>query len=122
MTKLSESSIDFLVSNLTSKIEKLDLFDIPCLNDEHVKELVTRCNKITDLNLGGRNSITKQSMNFIIEHLQLTLVKLGVKSVQFNCLISVKSNIFHHQDLDVVRCKYWTFISDCVTRKYAAVA
>jgi len=26
------------------------------------------------------------------------------------------------QDVDVVRCKYWTFISDCVTRKYAAVA
>jgi len=26
------------------------------------------------------------------------------------------------QDIDVVRCKYWNFISDCVTRKYAAVA
>ena len=86
MTKLSESSTDFLVSNLTSKIEKLDLFNIPCLKDEHVKKLVTRCNRITELNLGGRNSITKLSLNFIIEHLQLTLVKLGVKNVQFNFL------------------------------------
>ena len=30
--------------------------------------------------------------------------------------------LFFPQDVDVVRCKYWTFISDCVTRKYAAVA
>jgi hypothetical protein len=87
-TSLREASVDILVSNLTSKIEKLDLFDIFCLKDEHVKKLVTRCNKITDLNLGGRTSITKRSLNFVIEHLRLTLVKLDLKftHVEFNVL------------------------------------
>ena len=78
-TSLREASVDILVSNLTSKIEKLDLFDIFCLKDEHVKKLVTRCNKITDLNLGGRTSITERSLNFVIEHLQLTLMKLDLE-------------------------------------------
>ena len=78
-TDLTEKSIVALVSNLTSKIEKLDLFDMDYLNDDHVKTLVTRCNKITELNLGGKTSLTKQSLSVIIEHLKLTLVKLNFK-------------------------------------------
>ena len=79
-TKLCEKSVDILCFNLTSKIEKLDLFDMSFLLDEHVKELVTRCNKITELDLGGWNTlITIQSLNFITEHLQLTLVKLNLQ-------------------------------------------
>ena len=79
MTKLCKKSIDFLVSNLTTKIEKLDLFYHFPLRDEHIKTLVKRCNKITELNLGGATSLTKQSLSFIIEHLKLTLVKLNFK-------------------------------------------
>jgi hypothetical protein len=60
-TDLSEKSIDFLVSNLTSNILKLDLFDQSFLSYTHVKKLVTRCNKITELNLGGLNSITRMT-------------------------------------------------------------
>jgi len=77
MTDLHEKSIDILVSNLTLNIEKLDLFDMEYFGDEHVKILVTRCNKITELNLGGLTSITKNSLNFINEHLKSTLVKLN---------------------------------------------
>ena len=77
--KLSEKSVDILVSKLTSKIEKLDLYDIFYLRDAHVKKLVTRCNKITELNLGGWTAITKNSLNFIIEHLHSTLVKLDLR-------------------------------------------
>ena len=86
MTTLCEKSIDFLVSNLTLKIDKLDLFNMHCLTDKHVKKLVTRCNKINELNLGGVNSITKQSLSFIIENLKLTLVKLNFDPtlVRFN--------------------------------------
>ena len=79
MTDLHEKSIDILVSNLTLKIEKLDLFDMEYLRDEHVYILVTRCNKITELNLGGLTSITKHSLNLISEHLQSTLVKLDLQ-------------------------------------------
>ena len=87
-TSLREASVDILVSNLTSKIKKLDLSDIFCLKDEHVKKLVTRCNRITDLHLGGRTSITERSLNFVTEQLQLTLVKLDLTltHVKFNFL------------------------------------
>ena len=79
MTKLCKKSVDILCSDLTSKIEKLDLFDMVYLSDNHVEKLVTRCNKITELNLGGwKTSITKLSLNFIIEHLQFNLVKLNL--------------------------------------------
>ena len=99
MTKLCENSVDILLSNLTSTIEKLDLFDMTFLRDDHVKKLVTRCNKITELNLGGQlTSITKQSLNFIFEHLQLTLEKLYMRftNAKFNAyydLLKLKSMI-----------------------------
>ena len=93
-TNLPVGLIDILVFNLTSKIEKLDLFDMTYLRDEHVKILVTRCNKITDLNLGGSTSITKHSLNLISEHLQSTLVKLDFYFTEiefdFNDLLVVK--------------------------------
>ena len=79
-TELCEKSVEFLVCNLTSKIEKLSLFWIPLLRDKHIKTLVTRCNKMTELNLGGQTSITRHSLNFVIEHLQSTLVKLSLQS------------------------------------------
>lgn len=79
-TKLDKKSVSILVSKLTSNIEKLDLHDMSFLRDKHVKKLVTRCTKITELNLGGRRtSITKKSVNFIVEYLQLTLVKLDLR-------------------------------------------
>ena len=84
MTKLCTSSIDTLVSNLTVKIEKLDLYAMYALRDKHVKTLVTRCNRITELNLGGWTSITEKSLNFIIERLQLTLVKLDLEATHLN--------------------------------------
>ena len=77
MTNLHEKSIDILVSNLTLKIEKLDLFDMEYLGDEHVNILVTRCKNITELNLGGLTSITKNSLNIINQNLKSTLVKLN---------------------------------------------
>ena len=41
-TKLCHKSIDILVSTLTSKIEKLDLFNMSLLKDKHVKTLEPR--------------------------------------------------------------------------------
>ena len=51
---LTKNSIEILVSKLTTKIEKLDLFYMYHLRDTHVKTLkVTRCNKITDRSKRG---------------------------------------------------------------------
>jgi hypothetical protein len=91
MTHLCEKSIDFLVSNLTSNIEKVDLFDQSLLKDWHVKKLVTRCNKIIELDLGGWTSITTKSLDYIIENLKLTLVKL---SLEFAFLEFESSDLF----------------------------
>ena len=77
MTMLCEKSIEFLVFYLTPNIEKLDLYGQSDLKDRHVFTLVSRCNKMTELNLGGWTWITKQALNFIIEHLQETLIKLN---------------------------------------------
>ena len=88
MTKLCKKAVDILCSSLTPNIKKLDLFQMSFLKDKHVKKLVTRCNRITDLHLGGRTSITERSLNFVTEQLQLTLVKLDLTltHVKFNFL------------------------------------
>ena len=93
-TPLHVESIDILVFNLTPKIEKLDLFNMAYLMDEHVKVLVKRCSKITELNVGGSTLITKKSLNFISEHLESTLVKLDFIITEF---------LFDVSDLLVVR-------------------
>ena len=97
MNNLNLTSIDILVSNLTLKIEKLDLFDMEYLWDEHVNILVTRCNKITELNLGGLTSITKLSLNIINEHLKSTLVKLNFA---FTDAIFDLSDIFELKNME----------------------
>ena len=90
-TMLCKRSIDFLASNLTSNIEKLDLYSQNLLRDRHVEKLVTRCNKISELNLGGRTLITKKSLNSIAEHLQETLVQLNLEGTDasFDCAIEL---------------------------------
>ena len=42
LTYLSEDSVKFLASNLTTKIEKLSLGQLESVKDEHVKTLVKR--------------------------------------------------------------------------------
>ena len=103
-TELCEKSIEFLVSNLTSKIEKLSLCCMSLLRDEHIQTLVTRCNKMTEINLGGATSLTRHSLNFIIEHLKSTLVKLDF---HFNKVV-LDSNDFlklkSMEKLKLLRC------------------
>ena len=76
-TRLSKDSINCLVTNLTPKIEKMDLGYLWNLKDEHLKVLVARCNKLSVLNLRN-TSITNDSLTHIIENLQHTLEKLNV--------------------------------------------
>ena len=76
-TGLSKDSINFLVNNLTPKVEKLSLGYLRNLKDDHVKTLVTRCNKLSILNFHGAK-ITNDSLTHIIENLQPTLEKLDI--------------------------------------------
>lgn len=73
---LDEDSIDFLVKNLTTKIEKLDISFQEYFGDKHLKILVERCNKLTELKVGGYNNVTDESVDVIVENLSNTLVKI----------------------------------------------
>ena len=109
MTRLCEKSIEFLVFYLTPNIEKLDLYGQSDLKDRHVFTLVSRCNKMTELNLGGWTWITKQALNFITEHLQETLVKLNFEYtnvdlgtsdlLKMNSMIKLKVLSYDNYDL-----------------------
>ena len=59
---LKEDSINYLVKNLTTKIERLCLSCTP-LKDEQVKVLVSRCNKISVLDLTLVTSITGYTLS-----------------------------------------------------------
>merc|ERR1712150_205311 len=61
------------VSNLTRKIEKLDLVGLSYLTEEHVKTLVKRCNKKTQIKLGSPTSINRHSLNLFIDDLNLQI-------------------------------------------------
>ena len=67
-----------MANNLTPNILKVDLSDNKKLKDEHVKILVKRCNKITELNLRYCTSITNNSVESIATHLNSSLEKLDV--------------------------------------------
>lgn len=66
-TNLSEDSINILVGNLTPKVEKLSLWGVFSVQDEHITTLVQRCNRLLVLNLQG-TSITNTSITNIIHH------------------------------------------------------
>ena len=61
-----------LLSNLTVNIRKLNICSMK-INDHQFKVLVTRCHKITELNL----KISNESVNNILAYLQSTLEKLS---------------------------------------------
>ena len=73
----TNDSIDFLVNNLTVNIQKLNLGGIN-IKDHQLKILVTRCNKLTELNL-KHTKVSNESVNHILAYLQSTLEKLYIR-------------------------------------------
>ena len=81
-TNLSEKSIEYLVNNLTVKMEKLSLFHLSAVSDGYIKILVKRCNRLSALDL-GLTSITDDSLTNIRECLNLTLEELSFGTAGF---------------------------------------
>ena len=73
----TNDSIDYLVNNLTVNIQKLNLGGIN-IKDHQLKILVTRCNKLTELNL-KHTKVSNESVNHILAYLQSTLEKLYIR-------------------------------------------
>ena len=90
-TKLDQESINYIVNNLTPKVETLSLGDIS-LHDNHIEALVQRCNKLKFLDLSACR-ITNMSLNHIIMHLNNTLEDLNLDStyVDFDSLLHLRS-------------------------------
>lgn len=77
---------DYLAKNLTTKIEKLSIVFMN-FRDENVKTLVSRCTKISSINL-AITKITEDSLKSIIDHLGQTLEELHL-TTYFNDKFSV---------------------------------
>ena len=69
LTNLSQRCVYYLADNLTNKIVKLGLRNLDLVRDEHVKQLVSRCNKLATLDLSF-TSVTNNSINSIVQHLE----------------------------------------------------
>ena len=78
--------VQYLVENLPSNIEKLCLSAINGLTDEHIKTLVKRCKKITELELSKCRNITEDSLTTIVEDAK-QLVKLNVSDANIGIAI-----------------------------------
>ena len=75
---------EFFVSNLTPKIEKLNISWNECFKDKHIVQLVKRCNNITELDLAGcdlDDGLVEENQKCLIaisENLSQSLVKLAL--------------------------------------------
>ena len=89
---LLDSQIQALVDNLTPTILKVSLTWQNNLQDEHVKKLVKRCDKITHLDF-CHTLITNDSVYSIIEQLNTSLEGLNVfqTHVDFATLLELRS-------------------------------
>ena len=69
VVSISEESFNFIMNNITTKIERIRLGYLTFVKDKHIKTLVTRCNKISALSFcAGYNTFTN-----IIENLHHTM-------------------------------------------------
>ena len=74
VVSISEESFNFIMNNITTKIERIRLGYLTFVKDKHIKTLVTRCNKISALSFcAGYNTFTN-----IIENLHSTLDELDI--------------------------------------------
>ena len=79
---LSCEGISSLVNGITTAIEKFSLGFHSNVKDRHVKILVSRCKKITSLNLALSKNICDNSLTSIKENLSSTLEELDVGRCQ----------------------------------------
>ena len=87
--------LEVLVKNIPPNVEKLDLSTRNVMDDDHVKILLSRCNKIKALSLKAM-SITDVSLTNIRHYLNLTLEELSLteflsKNISATGILELKS-------------------------------
>ena len=83
MRAISQDTMDFVCTNLTIGIEKLDISGQPTFGNDQLKTLVTRCKALTELAFMHTN-VSDESVDFIIQNLPQTLTKLEVSHSIFS--------------------------------------
>ena len=114
---LNDEDLEFLARNIPPNVEKLNLSK-SYINDDHVKTLLSRSNKMKALNLQA-TQITDNSFADIKQHLNLTLEELSMRLnlrndfltkdfISFNGFLELKSmqrlkflNIYYRNDDEI---------------------
>ena len=93
--RLSENCMILLVDNLSPNVEKVGLGAFGTdTEDKHIVALVSRCNKITSLNLAFRDDLTDISLTSIMKNLKFTLEELDIgrcENITYEKLLEMRS-------------------------------
>ena len=93
--QLFGKSIELLVNNLSPNVEKLALSS-NFTTDDHITALVSRCKRITSLNLAYTDMVTDTSLTSIMENLKSTLEELHIscrvgQNITYTKLLEMRS-------------------------------
>ena len=104
---LNEKAMDYLANNLTPKVEKLSLQFARCLEDEHLRVLLSRCNELKEL-IVASTSITNASLPIICQNLKHTLEKLDVSdtNISFDKISEFSYEFRSMPKLKFLNCSY----------------
>ena len=107
LNKNAGLEIDYLAKNLTPKVEKLSLQYARCLEDEHLRVLLSRCNQLKEL-IVASTSITNASLPIIIQKLKHTLEKLDVSdtNISFDQISEFSPEFRAMPKLKFLNCSY----------------
>ena len=93
-SNMSEDSMDFFVNNLSPNVKRISLSsNTENMKDRHIETLVSRCNRITKLDLSD-TKLTDTSIASVIQHLKQSLVCLQVEEateISFEKVLELKS-------------------------------
>ena len=98
----SPDLVNHLINNILPNLEKLSLRGF-CLLDDHVKVIVNRCKKLTELDIFGTQNVTNKSIAYVVEKLP-ELVKLDISLTKIDtfAIIELKSL----SSLKILICKH----------------
>ena len=82
-TNMSQEAMDLFVNGVSSNVQQSSLSSNENMNDGHIETLVSRCNRITDLDLSD-TKLTDASIASVIQHLKQSLVCLQVEATEIS--------------------------------------
>ena len=81
LTNMSHDAMDLFVNGVSSNVKQFSLSSNKNMNDGHIETLVSRCNRITKLDLSD-TKLTDTSITSVIQHLKQSLVCLQVEDCE----------------------------------------